>query len=160
MPQYIVAVDVINVHVVPVLAPTSEAAEAEAERIVQADRKTWFDHTEPLVVGDAQPEAEWHAEQEALSRMGIGGMPGPLRASRPTDTAPEATFTAPRTDHHTDGTPCPPEHRHTTSGTPLVEGCPGRAYSKAACTCREWSIESPGKGYVDDERRRHLRTTH
>lgn len=81
---------------------------------------------------------------------------GPMRPKE----ALTARFTAPRTDHHSDGTPCPPDHRHTTSGAPLTSGCPGRAYSKAACTCGEWSIESPGKGYVDDERRRHLRTTH
>ncbi|MEY9846085.1 hypothetical protein ABH940_003170 [Streptacidiphilus sp. BW17] len=159
MPNYIVAIDVINVHVVPVLAPTREAAQAEAERIVAGDGKTWYDHTEPLVVGDAHTQAEWDAEQEALSRTGTSGMPGPLRALQPKDTIPAARFTAPRTDHHADGTSCPPDHRHTSSGKPLVIGCGGRAYSKAVCTCG-WSIQCPGKGYVDEERRRHLRTAH
>lgn len=158
MPKYIVAVDEIRVHWVPVLAPTPEAAQREAERIVAADRKVWFDHTEPLLVGDAQTEAEWDAEQEAIDRRS-GGHQAPPRA-RHQKLTPAAKFTAPRTDHHGDDTPCPPTHKHTSSGKPLVAECPGRAYSKAVCTCGEWSIKSPGKGYVDDERRRHLRTTH
>ncbi|MDH6138527.1 hypothetical protein P3T35_000504 [Kitasatospora sp. GP30] len=159
MPKYLVPIDVITVHLVPVLAPTREAAQAEAERIVTGDWETWFDHAEPLVVGDAQTEAEWDTEQEAISRTGNSGMPGPLRARRPKAThAPR--FIAPRTDHHGDGTPCPPEHKHTSSGRPLAEGCSGRAYSEAVCTCGGWSIKSSGKGHVDEERRRHLRTAH
>ncbi|WP_405018085.1 hypothetical protein OHV05_14880 [Kitasatospora sp. NBC_00070] len=43
--KYLVAVDEIRVHLVPVLARTHGAAELEAARIVQADRKTWFDRT-------------------------------------------------------------------------------------------------------------------
>ncbi|MEV7596867.1 hypothetical protein AB0O91_05700 [Kitasatospora sp. NPDC089797] len=62
MPKYIIPVDVITVHVVPVLASTPEAAQAEAERIVTGDWETWFDHAEPVVVGDAHTEAEWDAE--------------------------------------------------------------------------------------------------
>ncbi|WP_231607826.1 hypothetical protein [Streptacidiphilus albus] len=159
MPKYLVPVDVITVHLVPILAPTRKAAQPEAERIVTGDWETWFDHAEPVVVGDAQTEAEWDAEQEALSRSGSNGKPGPLRARQPKPT-PAPRFTAARTDHHADGTPCPPEHKHTSSGKPLVAGCPGRAYSKAACTCGTWSFRSLGKGHVDEERRRHLRTAH
>ncbi|MGW2539368.1 hypothetical protein ACWC5I_00470 [Kitasatospora sp. NPDC001574] len=158
MPQYIVAVDEIRVHCVPVLAPTPEAAEAEAERIVQADRATWYDHTEPLCVGDALTSAEWDAEQESLARIGISGMPGPLSASRPKDT-PKAKIRAPRTDHHADGSVCPPAHKHTSSGKPLTEGCPGRSYSTATCTCG-WTTRNTAKGYTDETRRRHLATTH
>ncbi|MFJ7275297.1 hypothetical protein [Kitasatospora sp. NPDC098663] len=130
MPKYIVAVDVIDVHVVPVLANSPEAAQAEAERIITTDRTTWFDHTEPVVVGDALTEAEWDAEQESLARTGTSGQPGPLPARRPKETTP-AKFKAPRTDHHADGSTCPPTHKHTSSGKPLTEGCPGRAYSTA-----------------------------
>ncbi|MEV7925977.1 hypothetical protein [Kitasatospora sp. NPDC088779] len=159
MPQYIVPIDVITVHVVPVLAPTADAAKAVAERIVAGDRKTWYDHTEPLCVGDAHTAAEWDAHQESLARTSNTACPALPRARQPQDPTP-ARFRAPRTDHHADGTVCPPEHRHTTSGRPLVEGCPGRAYSKAVCTCGEWSTQAPGKGYVDGERLRHLSTAH
>ncbi|MFF2625307.1 hypothetical protein ACFVUN_05980 [Kitasatospora griseola] len=62
----------------------------------------------------------------------------------------------PRTDHHADGTGCPPTHEHTSRNKPLTDGCPDRTYSKAVRT-RGWTIPSPGKGYVDEERRRHLR---
>ncbi|MFF4815059.1 hypothetical protein ACFY2K_10780 [Kitasatospora sp. NPDC001309] len=151
MPKYIVAVDVIDVHLVPVLAPT---AEAEAERIITADRTTWFDHTEPMVVGDALTEAE----QESISRTGTSGLPSPLSASQP-KAAPTAKFKAPRTDHHEDGTECSPAHKHSSSGKPLTEGCPGRAYSTAACTCG-WRTRSTTKGYVDESRKRHLTTEH
>ncbi|MFI5527068.1 hypothetical protein ACIA8O_00775 [Kitasatospora sp. NPDC051853] len=160
MPKYIVPIDVITVHLVPVLAPTADAAETEAERIVEGDRKTWYDHTEPLCVGDALTEAEWDAQQESLARTSNSGHPAPPRAHRPNDTTSAARPRAPRTDHHADGTACPPEHRHTTSGKPLTPGCTGRAYSKAACTCGEWSVKSSGKGYVDDARRQHLSTAH
>lgn len=78
MPKYIVELDEIRVHCVPVLAATREAAQREAERIVQADRTTWYDHTEPLCVGDAHTSAEWDAEQESLARMGTSGQPGPF----------------------------------------------------------------------------------
>ncbi|MFJ9523469.1 hypothetical protein ACIRPK_35190 [Kitasatospora sp. NPDC101801] len=160
MPKYIVPVDVITVHVVPVLAPTADAAKAEAERIVAGDRRTWYDHTEPLCVGDAHTEAEWDAQQEASSREDPGRVTVPFRARPPKETTPVIRFRAPRTDHHADDTACPPEHRHTTSGKPLTPGCPGRAYSKAECSCGEWSAKHAGKGYVDDARRRHLSTAH
>ncbi|MFJ2775718.1 hypothetical protein [Kitasatospora sp. NPDC087315] len=152
MPKYIVAVDVITVHVAPVLAPTPEAAQAEAERIVAGDWETWYDHTEPLCVGDALTEAEWDAEQEADARRRSTWHQAPPRAHRP-------KFTAPRTDHHTDGTECPPTHKHTSSGKPLTEGCPGRAYSRAVCTCG-WETKNAGKGYTDECRKRHLATAH
>ncbi|MFF4922884.1 MULTISPECIES: hypothetical protein [unclassified Kitasatospora] len=159
MPKYIVAVDVITVHVVPVLADSPEAAQTAAERIVTADWETWYDHTEPLVVGDALTEAEWDAEQEADNRRRSTWHQAPPRARRPKQDTPAATFTAPRTDHHADGTPCPPTHKHTSSGKPLTEGCPGRAYSKAVCTCG-WETKNAGKGYTDETRRRHLATEH
>ncbi|MFD4397832.1 hypothetical protein [Kitasatospora sp. NPDC058478] len=158
MPKFIVAVDEIRVHTVPVLASSRKAAEAEAERIVQADRNAWYDHTEPLCVGDALTEAEWDAEQESISRTGTSGQPGPLRARRPKAT-PAPKFRAPRTDHHTDGTECPPSHKHTNSGKPLTEGCPGRAYSTATCTCG-WTTRNTAKGYTDETRKRHLSTVH
>ncbi|WP_328953648.1 hypothetical protein [Kitasatospora purpeofusca] len=156
--KFIVTLDEIRVHCVPVLAPTREAAQREAARIVAADQATWYDHTEPLCVGDAQTEAEWDAEQESLARMGINGMVGPLSVSRPKDT-PKAKFQAPRTDHHADDSECPPAHKHTSSGKPLVPECPGRAYSTAACTCG-WTTRSAVKTYVDETRRRHLATEH
>ncbi|MFE6055373.1 hypothetical protein ACFQ6N_31870 [Kitasatospora sp. NPDC056446] len=155
MPKYIIPIDVITVHVVPVLASTPEAAQAEAERIVTGDWETWFDHAEPVVVGDAHTEAEWDAEQESTSRTGTSGQPGPLSASRPKDTGPAAKPRAPRTDHHANGSECPPTHRHTSAGKPLTEGCPGRAYSSARCTCG-WTTRSMVKGYVDESRKRHL----
>ncbi|MFB7950163.1 hypothetical protein ACFC6L_35250 [Kitasatospora phosalacinea] len=65
---------------------------------------------------------------------------------------------APLTNHHADGTPCPPEHRHTVTGKPLRPDCPGRSYSQAVCTCGTWEFRGTGKGYVNDSRRRHLAT--
>ncbi|MFD9691865.1 hypothetical protein ACFWXO_39590 [Kitasatospora sp. NPDC059088] len=155
MPTYIVPVDVITVHMVPVLAPTPEAAQAEADRIVTGDWETWFDHAEPVVVGDAHTEAEWDAEQERLSRTGTSGQPGPLSASQPKDTGPAAKPRAPRTDHHADGTDCPPTHRHTSAGKPLTERCPGRAYSTATCTCG-WTTRSTLMANLHEPRNRHL----
>jgi hypothetical protein len=67
-------------------------------------------------------------------------------------------FRAPLTNHHTDDTVCPPEHRHTSSGKPLHPDCPGRAYSQAICSCGQWQIRESGKGYVNESRRRHLAT--
>ncbi|MFF2544728.1 hypothetical protein ACFVUY_19425 [Kitasatospora sp. NPDC058063] len=86
-------------------------------------------------------------------------MTAPPRASWPKKNAPAATFKAPRTDHHADGTECPPTHKHTSSGKPLTEGCPGRAYSRAVCTCG-WETKNAGKGYTDECRERHLATAH
>ncbi|MFF2619845.1 hypothetical protein [Kitasatospora sp. NPDC058046] len=83
MPKYIVGVDEIRVHLVPVLAPTREAAQTAAERIIETDRTTWYDHTEPPVVGDAPTEAEWDAEQEAEARRRATWHQTPPRASRP-----------------------------------------------------------------------------
>jgi hypothetical protein len=65
---------------------------------------------------------------------------------------------APLTNHHADGTLCPPEHKHTSSGKPLHPGCPGCDYSKAVCTCGNWEMKDRGKGYVNESRRRHLAT--
>ncbi|MFF1785612.1 hypothetical protein ACFVX9_04030 [Kitasatospora sp. NPDC058243] len=160
MPKFIVPIDVITVHVVPVLAPTPAAAQAEAERIVTIDRKTWYDHTEPLCVGDAHTEAEWDAHQEASSREDLGRVTVPFPARPAKESTPAVRFRAPRTDHHADDTECPPEHRHTTSGKPLTPGCSGRAYSQAECSCGEWSVKHAGKGFVDDARRQHVRTAH
>ncbi|MFJ6622309.1 hypothetical protein ACIQOW_32605 [Kitasatospora sp. NPDC091335] len=157
MPKYIVPVDLITVHVVPVLAPTPEAAQAEAERIVTGDWETWYAHTEPVVVGDALTEAEWDAQQEADARLGLVPMGIPGR--RPKKNIPVAKPRAPRTDHHADGSVCPPAHKHTSSGKPLTEGCPGRAYSTATCTCG-WTTRNTAKGYTDETRRRHLATDH
>ncbi|GAA1403174.1 hypothetical protein GCM10009639_47540 [Kitasatospora putterlickiae] len=160
MPKYIVAVDVITVHVVPVLAPTPEAAQAEAERIVTADWETWYDHTEPVCVGDALTEAEWDAQAaDWASWKQTAERQAPPPASRPKKDTPAASFKAPRTDHHADGTVCPPAHKHTSSGKPLTEGCTGRAYSTATCTCG-WTTRNTAKGYTDETRRRHLATEH
>ncbi|MFE2410813.1 hypothetical protein ACFXDE_20965 [Kitasatospora sp. NPDC059408] len=158
MPKYIVAVDVIDVHLVTVLASSPEAAEAEAERIITADRTKWFDHTEPVLVSDALTEAEWDAQEEAINRRSNGHQ-APPRARRPKDTTPAAKFKAPRTDHHADGSECPPSHKHTSTGRPLTEGCPGRAYSTATCTCG-WTTRNTAKGYTDETRKRHLATVH
>lgn len=67
-------------------------------------------------------------------------------------------FRAPLTDHHTDGTRCPAEAKHTSSGEPLHPGCPGRAYTQAICSCGQWQMQETGKGYVSESRRRHLAT--
>ncbi|KND38306.1 hypothetical protein [Streptomyces acidiscabies] len=67
-------------------------------------------------------------------------------------------FHAPLTNHHADGSVCPPTHKHTSSGKPLVEGCPGRSYTQAICTCGDWEFKNPGKGYVNETRKRHLAT--
>ncbi|MFE7334760.1 hypothetical protein [Streptomyces griseus] len=58
-------------------------------------------------------------------------------------------YRAPLTDHHADGTLCPADHKHTSSGKPLHTDCPGRAYSRAVCSCG-WEKEEYGKGYVND----------
>ncbi|MCZ4122684.1 hypothetical protein [Streptomyces sp. H39-S7] len=63
---------------------------------------------------------------------------------------------APLTSHHADNSTCPPEHKHTTSGKPLTQGCPGRAYAQARCSCGNWQMKDAGKGYVNESRRRHL----
>lgn len=67
-------------------------------------------------------------------------------------------FRAPLTNHHADGTLCPAEHKHTSSGRPLHPDCPGRAYSSSVCSFRQWQIRESGKGYVNESRRRHLAT--
>jgi hypothetical protein len=72
---------------------------------------------------------------------------------------PNAKFKAPRIDHHTDGSLCPKEHTHTVSNKPTHPDCSGRAYSTATCTCG-WSTKNPGRGFVDETRRRHLNTEH
>lgn len=64
--------------------------------------------------------------------------------------------TARLTNHHADGTVCPAEHRHTTTGKPRHPDCPGRAFSSAACSCGTWRMAHPIKGYVNELRRRHL----
>ncbi|QMU79955.1 hypothetical protein GXW83_02315 [Streptacidiphilus sp. PB12-B1b] len=63
---------------------------------------------------------------------------------------------APLTNHHADGSLCPAEHRHTSSGKPLHPNCPGRAYTQAICSCGGWQMNDPGKGYVNETRKRHL----
>lgn len=67
-------------------------------------------------------------------------------------------FRAPLTNHHADGALCPPEHKHTSSGKPLHPDCPGRSYTQAICSCGQWRMQQPGKGYVNESRRRHLAT--
>ncbi|MGW6648278.1 hypothetical protein AMK23_15050 [Streptomyces sp. CB02130] len=62
---------------------------------------------------------------------------------------------APLTNHHADGTLCPADHKHTSSGNPLHTDCPGRAYTRAVCSCG-WKKEESGKGYVNECRKRHL----
>ncbi|MFI9788852.1 hypothetical protein ACIHEI_35885 [Kitasatospora sp. NPDC051984] len=114
MPEYTVAVDVITVHVVPVEADTPEAAQAEAERLVEQDWETWHHHTEPACVGDALTEDEWAAQeaewaplkqtaeqQAAEGRQAPPPRPPPARA-RP---APSAEGTRPNPD--------PPERKDT-----------------------------------------------
>jgi hypothetical protein len=65
-------------------------------------------------------------------------------------------YTAPLLNHHADGTLCPADHRHTTTGKPLHADCPGRVYSSARCTCGAWEMTHPFKGYVNECRKRHL----
>jgi hypothetical protein len=65
-------------------------------------------------------------------------------------------YRAPLTDHHADGTTCPPEHKHTSSGKPLHPDCPGRACTQAIYSCGNWEMKQSGKGYVNESRRRHL----
>ena len=33
---------------------------------------------------------------------------------------------------------------------------PGRTYTQAICSCGDWQMKNPGKGYVNESRRRHL----
>ena len=66
------------------------------------------------------------------------------------------SFRAPLTNHHADGTDCPADHKHTSSGKPHHLDCPGRVYSQAVCSCGDWQMTNPGKGYVNESRRRHL----
>ncbi|WP_233290003.1 hypothetical protein [Kitasatospora sp. MBT66] len=150
--RYIVPVDLITVHVVPVIASSPEAAQREAERIVTADWQTWYDHAEPVCVGDALTPEQWDAEQREAPRLGLVPMGTPGRR-------PKEKFQAPRTDHHADDSECPPTHKHTSSGKPLYATCPGRTYSTATCTCG-WTTRSAAKTYVDETRRRHLATEH
>ncbi|NEA37693.1 hypothetical protein [Streptomyces sp. SID11385] len=65
-------------------------------------------------------------------------------------------FHAPLTNHHADDSLCPPDHKHTSSGKPLHPDCPGRNYSQAVCSCGNWEMRHPGKGYVNECRRYHL----
>ncbi|MFD8321407.1 hypothetical protein [Kitasatospora purpeofusca] len=65
---------------------------------------------------------------------------------------------APLTNHHPDSSLCPPNHKHTSSGKPLHNDCPGRSYSQVICTCGTWQFKGPGKGYVNESRKRHLAT--
>ncbi|MFE3374416.1 hypothetical protein [Streptomyces anulatus] len=69
----------------------------------------------------------------------------------------DATYRAPLTNHHADGTLCPADHKHTSSGKPLHTDCPGRAYTRTVCSCR-WKKkeEESGKGYVNECRKRRL----
>lgn len=65
---------------------------------------------------------------------------------------------APLTNHHADGTNCPKEHKHNSSGKPLHPDCPGREYSQAICSCGRWEMKQSCKGYVLECRKRHLGT--
>ncbi|MFJ7275446.1 hypothetical protein [Kitasatospora sp. NPDC098663] len=65
---------------------------------------------------------------------------------------------APLTNHHSDDSLCPPDHKHSSSAKPLPPDCPGRAYSRTVCTCGSWEFKGPGKGYVNESRKRHLDT--
>jgi hypothetical protein len=65
-------------------------------------------------------------------------------------------YRAPLTNHHADGSLCPAEHKHTSSGRALHPDCPGRAYTQAICSCGGWEMKQSGKGYVNESRRRHL----
>lgn len=63
------------------------------------------------------------------------------------------------TPEHADGTVCPPEHKHTTGGTPLTEGCTGRYRFIGTCSGCTWRSEpSSTKSYAVEQGRRH-RTT-
>jgi hypothetical protein len=66
------------------------------------------------------------------------------------------THRAPLTNHHADGTDCPVKQKRTYSGEPLHLDRPGRAYTQAICSCGDWQMKNPGKGYVNESRRRHL----
>ncbi|MFC8277592.1 hypothetical protein ACFUJR_34675 [Streptomyces sp. NPDC057271] len=44
-------------------------------------------------------------------------------------------FLAPLTDHHSDGSLCPVDHKHTSSGKPLHTNCPGRSYTQTVRSC-------------------------
>ncbi|MFJ5233985.1 hypothetical protein ACIQBJ_29290 [Kitasatospora sp. NPDC088391] len=166
MSRYIVPVDLITVHLVSVEAETHEAAEAKAADLVAADWETHFHHAVDPVVGDAHDEQEWAAEaarweglkKAAKDREREGHQTSP-RTRRPKPDVPVTKPRTTRTDHHADDTECPPSHKHTSSGQPRTEGCPGRTYSTATCTCG-WSTRSDTKTYVDETRRRHLRTDH
>ncbi|SEC13764.1 hypothetical protein [Streptomyces sp. 2314.4] len=60
------------------------------------------------------------------------------------------------TAYHADSTICPSGHKHTTGGTPLTEGCTGRARFLATCSCKEWtSSSSSTKSYAAEQGRRH-----
>ncbi|MGA5631416.1 hypothetical protein [Streptomyces lydicamycinicus] len=60
------------------------------------------------------------------------------------------------TAYHADGTICPSEHRHTTGGNPLTEGCTGRERFLATCSCKQWtSGPSSTKSYAAEQGRRH-----
>ncbi|WP_395365182.1 hypothetical protein ACHGLA_30700 [Streptomyces sp. YH02] len=65
-------------------------------------------------------------------------------------------FHAPLTNHHADGTLCPADHKHTSSGKPLHADCPGRSYTQAVCSCGDWEMKQRGKGYVNECRKRNL----
>ncbi|MFJ2158129.1 hypothetical protein [Streptomyces sp. NPDC087856] len=63
---------------------------------------------------------------------------------------------APLTNHHADATLCPADHKHTSSGKPFHPDCPGRADTQAICSCGDWEMREPCKGYVNECRKRHL----
>jgi hypothetical protein len=65
-------------------------------------------------------------------------------------------YLAPLTNHHPDGSLCPAEHKHTSSGKALHPDCPGRAYAHAVCSCGGWEMKQSGKGYVNECRKRHV----
>lgn len=63
---------------------------------------------------------------------------------------------APLPNHHADDTDCPAEHKHTSCGKPLHPDCSGRTHSQAVCSCGDSQMANPGKGYVNECRKRDL----
>ncbi|MFJ9419991.1 hypothetical protein ACIRPT_38435 [Streptomyces sp. NPDC101227] len=65
------------------------------------------------------------------------------------------------TAYHPDRTVCPSDHRYTTSGKPLTEGCTGRTMFLATCSCKKWTGNpSSTKNYATEMGRRHRGSQH
>ncbi|MFJ6101867.1 hypothetical protein ACIQHY_12800 [Streptomyces sp. NPDC092359] len=65
------------------------------------------------------------------------------------------TFRALLTNHHSDGSLSPADHKHISSGKPLHADCSGRSYTQVICSCG-WEMKQRGKGYVAECRKWHL----